>query len=353
MKKILFNIVLIFIFFPGIGQNNIEPFKVLTGHKYKLNYLRFSDDSKFLVSGGWDNNVILWDMETFSKLHVLNGHTDWIREVDISPDNKFVVSGSHDGSIKIWDLYSGEMKYDIEPTPREFINKGIIPELDRKAKNAISALAFSPDGRYFAVGSTDDLIRILDSKSFELIHTLEGHGASVFYIDFSKNSDIMVSGAIYNELIVWDTKTFRPIRKLKEERGYNGSFQFFNNDKYLLNTGNSKINEWDIYEGNLIRSYPVQKMLQSVQLTTDEKYMFTCAEDHTLKLWDFNSGEELWSYTNTKPELADCKISPDGKYLALATPEGKILIWKLKDFFSKSRIKKNKVENSDLILFIL
>ena len=249
----------------------------------------------------------------------------------LSPDNKYVVSGSHDGSFKIWDLYSGELKYDIEPTPREFIKKGMFPEFDRKAKNAISALAFSPDGRYFAVGSTDELIRIWDSKSFELIHTLDGHESSVFYIDFSKNGDLMVSGAIYNELIIWNTKTFKPINKLSEEWGYNGSFQFFNNDKYLLNTGNNKINVWDISEGNLIRSYPVQKMLQSVQLTPDEKYMFTCAEDHTLKLWDFNSGEELWAYKNPKPELADCKISPDGKYLALATPEGKILIWKLED----------------------
>jgi len=339
---------------PILGQNIIEPYKVLTGHQYKINYLKFSDDSKFLASGGWDNYTVLWDMETFSKLHVLEGHSDWIREVDISPDNKYIASGSHDGSFKIWDLYSGELKYDIEPVSGEFIKKGIIPELDRKAKNAISALAFSTDGKYFAVGSTDDLIRIWDSKSFELIHTLHGHGAGVFYIDFSKNSEIMVSGAIYNELIVWDTKTFKPIRELKEVRGYNGSFQFFNNDKYVLNTGNNKINVWDISEGNLIRSYPVQKMLQSVQLTPDEKYMFTCAEDHTLKLWDFYSGEELWTYTNDKPELADCKMSPDGKYLALATPEGKILIWKLKDLLNKgSRIKKNKVENSDLILFIL
>jgi WD40 repeat protein len=67
------------------------------------------------------------------------------------------------------------------------------------------------------------------------------------------------------------------------------------------------------------------------RVTPDEKYMVTCAEEHTLKLWDFGSGEELWTYKNPKPELADCKISPDGKYLALATPEGKILIWRIRD----------------------
>ena len=85
MKKVLFNIILVFIISPIVGQNNIEPYKVLTGHQYKINYLRFSDDGKFLASGGWDNYTILWDMETFSKLNILEGHSDWIREVDIKP----------------------------------------------------------------------------------------------------------------------------------------------------------------------------------------------------------------------------------------------------------------------------
>ena len=59
--------------------------------------------------------------------------------------------------------------------------------------------------------------------------------------------------------------------------------------------------------------------------------MATCAEDYTLILWDFKSGKQIWKYNNPKPELADCKISPDGKFLALATPEGNILIWKMSE----------------------
>lgn len=331
MKKILINFILLFIFSPIIGQNNIDPFKVLTGHKYKINYIRFSKDGRYLASGGWDDYVVVWDMKTFTKIHVLKGHTDWIREIEFSPDNKHIVSGSHDGSFKIWDLYSGKLEHDVEPTPREFIKKGPFPEFDRKAKNAISALAYSPDGKFLAVGSTDKLIRIWDLESFELIQKLKGHNTSVFYIAFSSKDDIMISGSIYENLIAWDTKSFKPLRKISEESGYNGSFQLFNDEKYLLNTGNDTINIWEISTGNLIRSIPAQDMLQSVQLTPDEKYMVTCGEDYTLKLWDFKTGKELWTYSNPKPELADCKISPDGKLLALATPEGKILIWKIED----------------------
>lgn len=332
MKKVLIILFLIDIIAPVFSQTKAaKPFKILEGHTYKINYLRFSNDSRYLVSAGWDNYTILWDMKSFSKIRDLKEHKDWIREVSISPDNRYIVSASHDGSFKIWDLKTGELKHDVEISPKEFIKKGSYPEFDRKTKNAVCAVTFSQDGKYLAVGTLDEFIRIWNLDQFKLIKKLRAHGNGTGYIIFSNDGNIMVSGSIYNELIVWDAKTFNPLDTLNEYWGYNSSFELFNNDRQLVNTGNDTINIWDISGGKLLRSIPVQDMLQSVQLTPDEKYMVTCGEDHSLKLWDFKTGKELWSYYNPKPELADCKISPDGRLLALATPEGKILIWLIKD----------------------
>ena len=334
MKKITLYFLFCITFLYSMGQiNTIAPCMVLSGHQYKINYLRYSNDGKYLASGSWDNTVRIWDMETGSLLHELKAHTDWIRQVDISPNNKYVLSGSNDGSFIVWDLASGELIKKVAISKGKIIKNGIIPELNRETVNALSAVAYSPDGKFFATGSVDNIIRIWDANTFKLLHTLEGHHNSVFNILFS--GDLMISGAIYSELIVWDTKSFKSLNTFNENRGYNGSFHLLQGEKYLANTGNCMINIWSLSTEKIVRSLPVQCMLQSLEFTSDEKQMITCAEDHTVKIWDFKTGKELWTYQNPKPEIADCKISPDGEYLAVATPESDILIWRMSDLLKK------------------
>ncbi len=328
-------IVLFIMYIVGFcQQQDSDLYRVLVGHKHKINYLRFSKDGKYLASGGWDNTVVIWDVESFTKVHTLCGHTDWIREIAISPDNKYVASASHDGSFRIWNLQTGKLIREIKVVPNEILHKSLYPEFDRKTNNAVCALAFSPDSKSLTVGTLDEFIRIWDLNSLELIKKFKANENGVGYISYNTNGDVMISGSINVDLIIWDVQSYKPIHQIKVNRGYNCSFQLFNNDKYLINAGNDSINVWKISDGSFIRSIPVQDMLQSVQITQDEKYMVTCGEDHLLILWDYKSGKEIWRYKNPKPELADCKISPDGKLLALATPEGKILIWKISDLIN-------------------
>lgn len=334
MKKSLLLVGMCFLLLPLFGQiNNSAPYKVLTGHKHKISYLRYSNDGKFLASGSWDNTVRIWNMEADSLLYELKGHTDWVRQMSFSPDNKHIASCSQDGSFMVWDLITGVLIKKVEISAGKITKKGLIPELDRETINSLASIAYSPNGEFIATGSIDNKFRIWNANTYELLHILEGHNHSVFNIVFY--NDMMITGAIYSELIVWDAKLFKPIITIREEKGFNGSFQLLQNGKYLANTGKCLINVWDISNGKMVRSLPVQCMLQSLEFTPDEKQMITCAEDHTVKIWDFETGKELWSYQNPKPEIADCKISPDGEYLAVATPESDILIWRMSDLLRK------------------
>lgn len=265
-------------------------------------------------------------MRNYKAYREFDGHNDFIREVDISYDNKFIISGSQDESFKIWDVKSGNLIYSEKLSASHFRS-----DTNIKIQNGICAVTFSPDGKYAAVGTDAQQIHIIKMKDFSTLATLKGHTSSVFYMTYTKNGKYLISGAFRKKLIIWDTKSYKQIQFIEEDKGYNGSFALFGKDKFIANTGNCNINIRRISNGKFIRSIPVQCTLQSVQLTPDEKYMVTCAEDHTVKLYDFKSGEELWCYKNPKPEVADCKISPDGKYLSVATPEGEVLIWKLNE----------------------
>ena len=142
----------------------------------------------------------------------------------------------------------------------------------------------------------------------------------------------MISSAQGKEIIVWNTETFKPKYIIEDENA--NTLQLIKKEQYLLSAGNCTINIYDISNGNKVRSFPVQCGLQNAQLTLDIKYLATCGEDHTARIFNFETGKEIWCYYNPKPEVGYCCISPDEKYLAVGTPEGDIKIWKLDELIN-------------------
>jgi WD40 repeat protein len=66
-----------------------------------------SPDGKTLVSGGEDNTVRVWNLETGKCNWIREEHTNWVRSVAFSFDGTMVASGSEDETIKIWDAKTG------------------------------------------------------------------------------------------------------------------------------------------------------------------------------------------------------------------------------------------------------
>jgi WD40 repeat protein len=77
---------------------------MLEGHSDSVISVNFSNDSKVLASGSWDNSIKLWDYKNGIELVTLNGHTSWVWSIAFSPDGKYLASGSYDKTIKLWDV---------------------------------------------------------------------------------------------------------------------------------------------------------------------------------------------------------------------------------------------------------
>jgi len=58
---------------------------------------------KFLVSGGADKTVIVWDATSAKQFALLSGHTDRISCLH-SDDSSEVMSGSYDKTLINWDI---------------------------------------------------------------------------------------------------------------------------------------------------------------------------------------------------------------------------------------------------------
>lgn len=76
--------------------------------------ITFSTDGQRAVSGGWDTQAILWDMQTDGIIRRFTNHVGPVGQVQLTPDERFILGGSGDGTNSLWDVATGEVirRYD-------------------------------------------------------------------------------------------------------------------------------------------------------------------------------------------------------------------------------------------------
>jgi len=60
-------------------------------------------DGSWLVSGGDDGTVRIWDAATWQQRAVLAGSASLVAAVAVAPDGSWLASGSLDGTVRIWE----------------------------------------------------------------------------------------------------------------------------------------------------------------------------------------------------------------------------------------------------------
>jgi len=125
------------------------------GHTDWVSCVRFSpnQESPVFISGGWDREVKVWDLQTCTMRTSLAGHTDYVNTVTVSPDGSLCASGGKDGTANLWDLNEGKRLYSLD------------------AGDSIHSLVFSPN-RYWLCAATSSAIKVWDLESKDTIAEL-------------------------------------------------------------------------------------------------------------------------------------------------------------------------------------
>jgi WD40 repeat protein len=104
------------------------------GHTAAARQAVFSPDGRLLVSGGEDDQTIVWDFEKRQRLVTLEGCKAY--RIAFSPDGRWFATGGPAGTVVVWDAQRRVAIRTLRGHPGE-----------------IGALAFSPDGRLLASSS--------------------------------------------------------------------------------------------------------------------------------------------------------------------------------------------------------
>lgn len=165
----------------------------LTGQTSSPLCVSFSADRKWIVSGGAENSVKVWAVDTSEERRSfvrkerqsLKGHADRVNAVAFGPAPTRVVSGSKDGTVKVWDVVSGKELHSLQHAE-------------------VTSVAFSLDGKRIASGGSDHVVKVWDAETGKEIATLKGHSAAVNSVAISPDGTRIVSGSDDKTVKVWD-----------------------------------------------------------------------------------------------------------------------------------------------------
>jgi WD40 repeat protein/predicted Ser/Thr protein kinase len=258
--------------------NTGQEVRSLRAHAWYVTSLAFSPDGQWLASGSEENEqhaiINLWDPVSGRAVRTFTARAGWIEDVSVafSPDGRRLASASrYDSTINLWDAASGR-------AVRSFTGQ-----------SGNRSLAFSPDGRWLAVGRDDDKLELWDVASGQEVRTLAGHTGSVFSVAFSPDGRTLASGSVDGTIRLWDPSSGREVRTL---------------------SGHTNL-------------------VLTVAFSPDGRWLASGSRDNTIKIWNAASGQELRTLTSHSNDINEVAFSPDGRWLASGSEDKTIKLWKL------------------------
>jgi WD40 repeat protein len=206
--------------------------------------IAFSPDDKFLVAGGDDQVVRVWDVTTGKRIHALLGHTDIISSVAFSADGEIVASASLDKTIRLWSATTGKLLHILtdKVTQSEISNAaknswhGLI-KLLQGPTGGIMCIAFSPDSKTLVSGDMNHMIRLWDVRTGQQLQELAGSSEGVYYVGFSSDGKQLMSAATDYFISEWDLTTGQRKHVIKGQVGDNKQTSLRSDGKVLAIAG--------------------------------------------------------------------------------------------------------------------
>lgn len=187
-----------------VAQHHVGTLKL---HEQEVCGLKWSNDGRFLASGGNDNLAAIWDAntshETSQPLHVLREHRAAVKALAWCPWQNNVLAtggGTADGHIKIWNAYTGNM----------------IQSQDSKSQ--ISCLLWSKQYKELISSHGYELNQLTIWRYPEMTRVcdLTGHSNRVLMMAMSPDEEMVASVGADETLRLW--RCFAMDDKLKKSK---------------------------------------------------------------------------------------------------------------------------------------
>jgi WD40 repeat protein len=245
---------------------------------------------------------------------VLRGHTSYVYPVVFSPDGRWIASGGWDKMVRLWDARTGE---------------AACAPLDNG--DLVKTLAFSPDGSRL-VSARQDRLQVWEVATGRRLKEIQGPAPNILAVEFRPNGARLAALDGSGGATVFDAKTGAVVARLRLGATHDTKALAYSPDGRWLAGAGADLKTVCLFDAHTYEpsaQFPGHEgVIRAVTFSPDSRRVASCSSDHTVRLWQIDSGDcrVLRGHTD---EVFAVAFHPDGRRLASAGRDRAVWLWDL------------------------
>ncbi len=199
----------------------------------------------------------------------------------------------------------------------------------------VESVAYSTDGTKFISGSWDGKARIWDVATGNVLLTIPYGSLYVHAVAFSPDGKYVALGGNYEKAraVLYNAKTGAPVRKFDGHQDDVSSVAFSRDGKWLLTASyDKKARLYDVETGQLLKEYFGHTWwVWSAAFSRDESRIVTASQDGTVIVWSTETRQPMPPFTGHTGPVYAAAFSPDGQYVVSGGYDNRVLVWRPDD----------------------
>jgi len=248
-----------------------------SGHTDSVYCCQFDEDK--IITGSRDRTIRVWDLNNYRCLKVIGGP----QAKPVRPTNPEQILETHPIAT-IWDTLNlngteeGDKLYHV---PSDYHEQSIL------------CLMF--DHEIMVTGSSDSTCIVWDVKTWQPIRRLRKHTAGVLDVCFDAKHIISCSKDA--TICVWDRQTGDFLKALTGHRGPVNAVQLRGN-LLVSASGDGVAKLWNVATGQVVREFQSRdRGLAAVEFSDDAKFVLAGGNDQVIYKYDAETAKLVHTYT--------------------------------------------------------
>jgi WD40 repeat protein len=225
-----------------------------------------------IVAGLSDGKMLSFDsVQGQSLWHIDNAHKGGVTSMRLPTNVRFVVSGGAEGELRVWELKTRQM----------------VSHLKEHAAR-VNDIQLFPNDSYAVSCSRDRCLLTWDLRSEKrLTCHREKHGG-INCLAVASNQTTVITAGQEKFLTYWDLRMQDPVRVIEMDEEVNG-LSLSHDDRYLATAGSGLVVKvWDVQAAAVISSGAGHsRTINKVTWSPDSKQVVTCGKDNSILVWNF------------------------------------------------------------------
>ena len=208
--------------------------------------------------------------------------------------------------------------------------------------DAITDIAYSPDGQRVITTADDGKIKCWDTKSGFCIVTFTEHSSAVTACQFASKAHVLFTSSLDGSVRAWDLTRYRNFRTFSAPTRLPFSSIAVDPSSEVVCAGSSEsfdIYVWSIQTGQLLDQLSGHEgPVVSLAFAPAGDQLLSGSWDHTVRLWSIFGRTQSSESLQLQADVLAVAFRPDSKQVAVSTLDGQLTFWSVAEATQESGV---------------